>query len=329
MLAMYMNSTSIGYGSPLRRVGDHHVHQPVRGERRIPAEGLVDTLRRARGIDQQVLGSGREAELRTRQRLHRLDVARLAARLEERRRLLRVGRLVAEAAGQSIEPSRICRMCRMRQVWKPFEWAEMPRMACMPTGRPIILSWRRPVQSVHGMSSTTSSLKAACASSAAMRRMLAAATPVSFSTFSGAYSADEEPLRQQLEHRHRLAAVGEREGARQRRAAVGAVSASTSLPDACRSASGLPVGIAREQAVVGGAGIADHQPRHVGVAHQVVEIDRSARLNSSWISAATNSPSVPGLMPIHSSAIGVVAGAHRVDRHHLDAALLELAERRS
>ena len=55
--------------------------------------------RQARGIDQQILRPGREAELRTRQRLHRLDVARLAARLEERRRLLGIGRLVAEPAG--------------------------------------------------------------------------------------------------------------------------------------------------------------------------------------------------------------------------------------
>ena len=64
-----------------------------------------------------------------------------------------------------------------RQVWKPLEWAEMPRMACIETGRPIILSWRRPAQSVQGMSSAICCSKAACASSAAMRRMVSAAMP--------------------------------------------------------------------------------------------------------------------------------------------------------
>ena len=38
----------------------------------------------------------------------------------------------------------------IRQVWKPFECAEMPRMACMDTGRPTILSCFSPRQSVPG-----------------------------------------------------------------------------------------------------------------------------------------------------------------------------------
>ena len=127
----------------------------------------------------------------------------------------------------------------MRQVWKPLEWAEMPRMACMPTGRPIILSWRRPVQSVQGMSSTISSLKAACASSAAMRRMLSAATPVSFSTFSGAYSAARKRSASSWNTGTALrpsasAKVPDSDGC------SGAVSASTSLPEALSCASGLP-----------------------------------------------------------------------------------------
>ena len=47
-------------------------------------------------------------------------------------------------------PSSICSRWMARQVWKPLEWAEMPRMACIDTGRPRIVSWRRPAQSVHG-----------------------------------------------------------------------------------------------------------------------------------------------------------------------------------
>ena len=78
-----------GVGIAARGVGDHHVHHAVGGERRVPAEGLVDALRRARGIDQQIVGAGGEAQLRAGQRLAGLHVARLAARLEEGRRQLR------------------------------------------------------------------------------------------------------------------------------------------------------------------------------------------------------------------------------------------------
>ncbi len=73
-----------------------------------------------------------------------------------------------------------------RQVWKPLEWAEMPRMACMATGRPTILSCRRPAQSVQGVSISTVCSKAACASSAAIRLMTAASMPVSAATASAA-----------------------------------------------------------------------------------------------------------------------------------------------
>src|SRR5437588_541678 len=41
-------------------------------------------------------------------------------------------------------PRTICRRWRMRQVWKPFEWAEMPRIAYIETGRPTMRSWNRP-----------------------------------------------------------------------------------------------------------------------------------------------------------------------------------------
>ena len=215
----------------------------------------------------------------------------------------------------------------MRQVWKPFEWAEMPRMACMPTGRPIILSWRRPVQSVHGMSSTISSLKAACASSAAMRRMLAAATPVSVSTFSGAYSADEEALRQQLEHRHRLAAVGQRE----RRPTATAAAAPSAHRPACPTPCRAPAACRRHRARTG---------------RRRRRRDRGSPATARWCSApgSRHRWSAPQQLVDqrrHEQAVGagldadpfvgdgVVAGAHRVDRHDLDAALLQLAERRS
>ena len=31
-----------------------------------------------------------------------------------------------------------------RQVWKPLAWAEMPRIACIETGRPITIEHRIP-----------------------------------------------------------------------------------------------------------------------------------------------------------------------------------------
>ena len=64
----------------------------------------------------------------------------------------------------------------------------MPRMACMATGRPVIRSCRRPAQSVHGCSIVTVSSNAATASSAAIRRIVAAGTPVVSATASGANS---------------------------------------------------------------------------------------------------------------------------------------------
>ena len=70
-----------------------------------------------------------------------------------------------------------------------------------------------------------------------------------------------------------------------------------------RSASGLPSRVAREQSVVGA------RPASA-ITSQCALVKRTrysrstfrARI-SSWISAPTNKPSVPGRMPIHSSAI--------------------------
>ena len=83
-------------------------------------------------------------------------------------------------------PSRVCNRCSARQVWNPLEWAEMPRIACMATARPTMRSWRRPAQSVHGTSITTSWRNAISAISAAMRRMVAAAIPVREAAAAGA-----------------------------------------------------------------------------------------------------------------------------------------------
>jgi hypothetical protein len=61
----------------------------------------------------------------------------------------------------------------------------MPRIACRLTGRPVIRSWRLPQTSVQGTSSVISWANAAWASSAAMRRIVAAGMPVCGPTTSG------------------------------------------------------------------------------------------------------------------------------------------------
>ena len=61
----------------------------------------------------------------------------------------------------------------------------MPRMACMLTGRPIVCWCRRPQVSVHGTSSAIACSNAACASSAAIRRMVAAGMQVLGATAAG------------------------------------------------------------------------------------------------------------------------------------------------
>ena len=96
------------------------------------------------------------------------------------------GGLARWEPGESTAPKRICTRWIARQLWKPFECAEMPRIACIATGRPTKRSWRRPVQSVHGVSTVIVSLKATCAISRARRSIVSAGTPVSAATFSGA-----------------------------------------------------------------------------------------------------------------------------------------------
>ena len=135
----------------------------------------------------------------------------------------------------------------------------------------------------------------------------------------------QEALGQQLEHRHRLAPVGKLERARQRRLQA-------CLEPALERARSLVVhqrvagGIAREQAVVLLAGIADHQPGRVGVAHQVLDIDL---LGCQQLVHQRAGEQPVGAGPDADPFVGnrVVAGAHGVHRHHLHAALLELAER--
>ena len=151
MFAMNRNSVSIGYGIAAPGVADHRVQHAVRRQRRLPGERLVDAERRAVGVDQQILRPVREAERRPGSGLPGAICAGLPAGLVAGGMGRGIGRLVAEAArAYRSLPSSICSRCSARQVWKPLEWAEMPRIACIATGRPTIWSCRRPSMSVQG-----------------------------------------------------------------------------------------------------------------------------------------------------------------------------------
>ena len=72
MLAMYMNSVSILYGSPACALAMTRVHQAVRGDRGVPGECLVDADGCAVVVEQQVFGAARIAERHAGQHRHRL-----------------------------------------------------------------------------------------------------------------------------------------------------------------------------------------------------------------------------------------------------------------
>jgi hypothetical protein len=106
-------------------------------------------------------------------------------------------------------------MCSARAVWKPLEWAEMPRMAWKETGRPTKLWWRSPFMSVQGWSISIASSKATRPISAASPRIVSAGTPVSAATASGAYFV-EIFVGQMLEDRNRETPVFQFEAPRER-----------------------------------------------------------------------------------------------------------------
>ncbi len=74
------------------------MHHAVGGQRRLPGERLVDALRPALGVHQQILRPADETQRRSRHRLTRLNILRLAGRLRPRWHGPRERRLVAPAA---------------------------------------------------------------------------------------------------------------------------------------------------------------------------------------------------------------------------------------
>ena len=94
----------------------------------------------------------------------------------------------------------------------------------------------------------------------------------------------------------------------------------------CIPAQRLAVGVTRKEAIVLGARILDHEPRRVGVADEIVEVD--------LIGAEQLMDQSADQQPVGSRfdaepfvGNGVVARADRIDGDDLGAALLELAKR--
>ncbi len=210
MLAMYMNSVSIGYGSPLWALVITRCIRPWAASGASQENALSIRGGRAVRLDQQVLGARREAERRPRQRLAGDDLAGLAGRLRTR-----AGSASGRAACSESRPAhRSCRAGSAADAARGrcgSRW-NAPRCrasrACRPGGPTIVLV--APAAGVGpGLRRCTGgSSKAAWASSAAMRRIVAAGMPVSAGDRVGRVGRVEIALGQQLEHRARAAAVG-------------------------------------------------------------------------------------------------------------------------
>src|SRR5690606_23042364 len=80
-------------------IGDHHMHHSMRGDGRLPGEGLVYARRPAIGIHKKVFRPAWKAEVRSGERLVGAKMLRTAMRRGMRRNRFRIGWLEAEAAG--------------------------------------------------------------------------------------------------------------------------------------------------------------------------------------------------------------------------------------
>ena len=303
-------------------VGDHHMHQAVGGDRRVPGECLVDARRIAVLVDQQVFRAEREAEMRARERLVGAEMLRLAVRARMRLERLGIRRLVAEAAGA---------IDRADQHLQHVQRAR--RLEAVGMGR----------DAAHGMEGDRTADE--CLVALAMH---VGPGLVDLDRFVERHAADlgckaadrgdidadtvgdrfrrvlrvEIFLREKLEGRDNGTPVVEREPARK------------SGPRAARSCRDRALGhrlvdqraalrVAGEKPVAGGSRRIDHQPCRVRVADQIVDVD-AARLEQLVDERENQQPVRTG--PHADPVVGDrrIAGADRVDRHEAGTALLEL-----
>ena len=137
MLAMYMNSVSIVVRIAGPRVADHACASCRARRAALPRERLVDAPRLAVRVDQQILGPVHEAE-RRRRRARRSALRVLPGRFGRRHRL----RDTAAGSGsrRAHRSRRAASAADAARGRCGSRWSarEMPRIACIDTGRPII-----------------------------------------------------------------------------------------------------------------------------------------------------------------------------------------------
>ena len=305
----------------LPRIGDDHVHHAVGADRRFPGKRLVDALRRAVGIDQQVFRSHREAERRSGQDGIRVDLAGLARRFLRRRAGPREGRLVAEAArhvdGAQHHLQQVDRAAGVKPVRMGGDAAHgvhrdrpadhLVLLAPGPVG-PFDVEHDFLVERGLGQFGGDAP-DVVCGHAGAQCRGFRAVIGIHVT------------VGHDLERGHGGAAVFQRVFADHGRRDPGEAGIGD-LPGVLVPAQRFAVGAAGEQAVIGRTRVADHQPRRVGVAHQVVEIDLvgvqqfvDQRQHERAVAARTHPDPFVGN--------GGIAGLDRVDRHEFRAARLQ------
>ena len=301
-------------------VRDDHVHHPVRGERRLPGEGLVDAQRSALGVNREILRPARIAELGAVERQAGGDpVVRLRLRGDR----AGVGRLEAEAAGGLHRAED-----QLQHMQRPagLEAVGMRRDAAHGVDRD------GPAQ--HGLVAGAAEIGPGpgqgdgafegdfgqLGGDAADR---GGGDAAALGHCFGRMGRVEPGLCHELEDGLRMGRP-EIEGAGEGGPRLGVVpgqgAVAVAVPDQFAA-----VCVAQEEAVGRRAGIVVHQMRGVGVAHEVVEIDL-ARRHQHMHEGEDEEPVGAGRDAEPFVGDGVVAGAHRVDRDHLGAARLELAE---
>ncbi len=200
-------------------------------------------------------------------------------------------------------PSSICKRCSARQVWKPLEWAEMPRIACMLTGRPIICCVAPAAGVGPGL--------------VEHRRIGEGGLGELGGDAADGGGGDAGP--RGAPHRARRPGRDSARPAAGRPAARAGRRAASTSPFRAGLASGssagrgaLPVAVpdqraGRRRRARTGRGRRRPGRRSPARARWCSGSEKSRSTlparSSSWTSASTNRPSVPGVMPSHSSAI--------------------------
>ncbi len=305
-------------------VADHHVHQAVQAERRIPGERLVDAARRAVAIDQQILGRQREPERRPRHGVAGSDLMRVPGRLHRRRDRAWIGRLVAPRARridraeqhlQHMDGAAGVKAIRMGgdaahrvHADGPADHLRVPPARAVRPGnveRDLLLEGGR--------------------------GQLAGDAPDGFRGDAAARGHRvrgilriETALGEQVQGGNRAPAIRQHHLAGEARRDVRRLRVDR------RVAARVPgeraaLGIARKEPVIGLAGVADDEPGRVGVAGEEGEIDPfeaqqfvDERKHQQAVGAGADAQPLVGN--------GRIAGAHGVDRDDLDAAPAQLAE---